>query len=926
MKNIFKIVLGLILMSLMSACGDTSDSIQGQKPSGDTSDTVSEKLTLSSSNASNFDIPENSSALFIFMLSGTTTVDTKIDWAIYPDGGGSAMLDFLSVAGTITIPAGEQSVTFSLPIDDDSDYEGNESFKWIYVGVSDHVEVSSNEFTFTLIDNEVAPGPPVSFDIAPANFDEDAESIISLNYSDADSDIATACTISGLSNISISTPCSCDGTSNSNACSVGVTGVANHNGAAGFSYTVTANAEESASANAVLAIDNVDDIPVANALTPDAFDEDTESIITLGYTDIDTDLATACAIPSFPNLSVSTPCSCNGSGECTVGVKGISNFSGAASFSYTVTANGAPSAAATASFTINAVDDKPIAIAVTAPAFDEGVESIISLDYTDAENHTATACAISDNTDVTVSTACDCTAPGVCTVGVTGNGDFNGVTSFNFTVTANTLISDAAVASLTVTAIDDKPVASPITPASFNEDSESILTLSYSDIENDLATACTIVLNDPSNISVSTACSCDVSGDCTVGVTGVSNYSGAESFNYTVTANGQTSAAVLASLTIDAVNDAPSLATNLGLSSSVGEIVVLTTTELNATDSDDANSNITFELKTAPVKGDLKLSGAVLSSGGLFTQSDLDNSLVTYVHTAGTDVDDSFQISVRDDDSVYAVGATDASPATVDVVVSNCVSGSVTYTADGSFDVDATAPGCANIVIKAWGGGAGGGYKGGSAAGLGGGGGYAEKAMSISAGQVYTIAVGMGGQGGACGAAAGAGGFSGGAGGLKEANGSAGADDAGGPNGGAGGSGVNGTNGGQGGYGGGGGGGAAEDGMLGGAGGGASTFFNGITKLVVAGGGGGGGAGEAGGGGAGGAACAINGSDALSNGDSLGGAGGGGGGCFGDTVTSGSGSVEGNSANSGGAGAGGNNSGSCPASNGTDGKLIVEYN
>jgi large repetitive protein len=793
-----------------------------------------------------------------------------------------------------------------------ADYNGAAGFNYTVTANAQ----TSNSAAASLTINAVAD-IPVAAAISPAAFNEDTESVITLSYTDADGDNATACSVSGLSNVSESTGCSCT----AGTCTVGVTGTVDYNGVAGFNYTVTANAQTSNSAAASLTINAVDDIPVAAAISPAAFNEDTESVITLSYTDADGDNATACSVSGLSNISESTGCSCT-AGTCTVGVTGAADYNGVAGFNYTVTANAQISNSAAASLTINAVDDIPVAAAISPTAFNEDVESVITLSYSDADGDNATACSVSGLSNVSESTGCSCTA-GTCTVGVTGTADYNGVAGFNYTVTANAQTSNSAAASLTVNAVDDVPVADTLTPAAFNEDTASVISLTYFDAETDLATVCT--LSNLSGVSETVACDCDGSGDCTVEVTGSSNVTGVASFDYTVTANGQTSAVAGVSFTLNAVNDAPSLAVNTGFTSGIGSTTTITTTELSVTDVDDSDANITYEVEVASTRGAVKLSGTTLIVGETFTQDDVVNDLVTYVHTAGDSTADSFQISVHDDDALYATAATQGSPATIAITVSSCTSGSTVYTADGTFDVDTEASGCTNATIKAWGGGGGGGYLGGSAAGAGGGGGYSETAITISAGEAYTIAVGMGGQGGNCGRAAGAGGFAGGAGGDIDTIGSAGVGD-GGDTGGNGGAGVNGPDGGAGGYGGGGGGGGAEDDMYGGAGGGSSTIYKTAVKIAIAGGGGGGGAGEAGPGGSGGAACSINGSDAANSGDAKGGAGGGGGDCVGDTLTSGSGSTEGNSASSGGAGAGGDASGTCTASNGVDGKVIIEYN
>jgi hypothetical protein len=96
-----------------------------------------------------------------------------------------------------------------------------------------------------------------------------------------------------------------------------------------------------------------DNAPLVINGTPSNGTEDTEAIITLSYTDSNSDLATACSASSLSNVTISTPCSCNGSGVCTIGVTGTSGYFGAASFDYTVTANSVTSNTASISYTID---------------------------------------------------------------------------------------------------------------------------------------------------------------------------------------------------------------------------------------------------------------------------------------------------------------------------------------------------------------------------------------------------------------------------------------------------------------------------------------------------------------------------------------------------------------------------------------------
>ncbi len=428
-------------------------------------------------------------------------------------------------------------------------YNGAASFN--YTVTANSAVSNSASATLTIGNTDDAP---VASAITPASFNEDTQSIITLSYTDADSDLATTCSLSALSSVTITQACACDG---GGVCTVGVTGTPlNYSGAASFNYTVTANSAVSNSAAATLTINNIDDAPVANAITPASFNEDTQSIISLNYTDADSDLATACSLSALSSVTITQACACDGGGVCTVGVTGTPlNYSGAASFNYAVTANSAVSNSASATLTINSTDDAPVANSIIPTNLDEDIQSIITLSYTDVEGDLATACALANLENVTISSACACVA-GSCSVGVTGVSNYHGAAGFDYTVTANGLLSNSAAATLTINSTDDAPVASAITPASFNEDTQSIITLSYTDADSDLATTC--ILSALSSVTITQACACDGGGVCTVGVTGTPlNYSGAASFNYTVTANSAVSNSAAATLTINNIDDAP---------------------------------------------------------------------------------------------------------------------------------------------------------------------------------------------------------------------------------------------------------------------------------------------------------------------------------------------------------------------------------
>ncbi|MEK6625047.1 MAG: hypothetical protein AABY86_08770, partial [Bdellovibrionota bacterium] len=102
--------------------------------------------------------------------------------------------------------------------------------------------------------------------------------------------------------------------------------------------------------------------PVTSNLAPVAFNEDTESTITFSY-NAGINVPT-CALASLSNLTITQNCAC-AADVCTVKVIGIANYFGAASFNYTVTANNLVSNSATATLTINSINDNQ---ALTVPS------------------------------------------------------------------------------------------------------------------------------------------------------------------------------------------------------------------------------------------------------------------------------------------------------------------------------------------------------------------------------------------------------------------------------------------------------------------------------------------------------------------------------------------------------------------------------
>jgi methionine-rich copper-binding protein CopC len=263
------------------------------------------------------------------------------------------------------------------------------------------------------------------------------------------------------------------------------------------------------------------------------------------------------------------------------------------------TANGGVDTSAPQTFTItvNSVNDAPSFIAVTP---------ITVLEDSGAQTATvanAISAGPANESGQTLAFLVNVTNPalfnGAVTVSPAGVMSFTPATNASGSTTidlrlqdnggtANGGVDTSAIQTITVniTAVDDAPVAAAVT-STFAEDTPQSIALSYTDVEGDLATACT--LSALVNVTESTPCAC-AAGVCSVGVTGSPlHYNGAASFSYTVTAL-QPSNSAASTLTITAVNDAPVNTVPGAQTTGVGVALALSTANGNALSIVDVDS------------------------------------------------------------------------------------------------------------------------------------------------------------------------------------------------------------------------------------------------------------------------------------------------------------------------------------------------
>jgi hypothetical protein len=384
------------------------------------------------------------------------------------------------------------------------------------------------EFTEMATGTEYKNAPELPESIDEIVLDGD-ELHLQLLYTHKKNQLADRCRISQPKNLTITKDCICS----QEGCQISVRPQTSTSGKASFTYEISVNGYFSKPS--LYSFEVMLKAPVALA-SFSTLNEDTPGYVALNYIDSYGESAVECQVSALENLQQVGPCSCQ-TGQCQVQVKGLENFFGKGTFSYTVTTETKTSSPAIAEVTINPVDDAPVAYQLYPLPFNEDTDSIITLNYTDVEFDLATNCNVANLQNLMITRPCLCSL-GVCSVQVRGVSDYYGPASFNYSVTSNGLESNVAVASLNIFPVDDAPVAASFTAEAASKNQQLLINLTYTDIEGDLATSCS--LQNLKNISITRNCQC-LEGVCSVGVTGLQNYFGPAGFSYTVVTNNLTS-------------------------------------------------------------------------------------------------------------------------------------------------------------------------------------------------------------------------------------------------------------------------------------------------------------------------------------------------------------------------------------------------
>jgi VCBS repeat-containing protein len=478
------------------------------------------------------------------------------------------------------------------------------------------------------------------------------------------------------------------------------TPAANYNGLDAFTYKANDGQADSNVATVSLAVTAVNDPPVAANDTASTLEDTPLTVAAPGVLANDTDVDS----PSLTAVLVSAPAH----GTLTLNADGSftytpdANYNGPDSFAYKANDGQADSNVATVSLTVTAVNDAPVAANDTATtpedtALTVAAPGVLSND-TDVDSPTLTAVLVRDPTHGSLTLNAD----GSFTY--TPAPDYNGPDSFTYKASDGRLDSNVATVSLTVTAVNDAPVAAN-DAASMAED--TALTVAApgvlsNDTDVDSPTLSAVLVSSPAHGTLT------LNPDGSFTYTPNANYNGPDSFTYKANDGSLDSNVATMALTVTAVDDAP-VAGNDAASTAEETALTVAAPGVLSNDTDVDSPTLSAVLVSSPAHGTLILNAdgsftyspaANYSGADAFTYRASDGTLTSGVATVAltvTAVDDA-PVAADDaattaEDTPLTVAApgvlgndTDVdSPTLTAVLVSRPAHGSLTLNADGSF-------------------------------------------------------------------------------------------------------------------------------------------------------------------------------------------------------------------------------------------------
>ncbi|MBL0046805.1 MAG: tandem-95 repeat protein [Bacteroidetes bacterium] len=465
-------------------------------------------------------------------------------------------------------------------------FNGSDSF--VYEVCDDGIPSECSQGIVSINVNPLNDAPIAGNDTVSTNEDNAlVGNTVLANDSDPDTNTLSVNTVPVLSPANGSLSLNSDGT-------YLYTPFANYNGIDSFIYSVCDNGSPVLCTNATVNISIValNDAPIAAndvAVT-------NEDVVLNGATvlsndsDVDGNPLTVNTTPITLPLHGAVNLNSNGTYTYTPDL----NYTGSDSFVYEICDNGTPTLCATAlvTITINPIADTPIAnsdnYTTNEDALLNGTSVLANDSDGDGDALTVSTIPVSNVTHGVLILNSDGTFIYIPTA------NYNGSDSFVYQVCDGSSLCSTTTVIITINAVNDSPVVVNDL-SSVNEDNVlngSSVLINDSDPESNTLTVNTIPISGPSNGILA------LSATGTYTYSPSPNYNGTDSFTYQVCDNGIPSvcATGTVTITVNAVNDAPTLVNNVGITS---EDVSLIGTSLLANDS-DVDGNI-LSINTTPI-------------------------------------------------------------------------------------------------------------------------------------------------------------------------------------------------------------------------------------------------------------------------------------------------------------------------------------
>ena len=474
----------------------------------------------------------------------------------------------------------------------DADYNGSDSF---VVSTTDSNSATVTQ-TITVTVNSVNDVPTISID-STLTTDEDNNSTLSFSLSDVEDSELTLSVESQATN----------GTVSIDGSNVIYAPDADYNGSDSFVVSTTDSNSATVTQTITVTVNSVNDVPTISIDSTLTTDEDNNSTLSFSLSDVEDSELTLAVESQATNGTVSI----DGS---NVIYAPDADYNGSDSFVVSTTDSNSATVTQTITVTVNSVNDVPTISIDSTLTTDEDNNSTLSFSLSDVEDSELTLAVESQATNGTVSIDGS-------NVIYAPDADYNGSDSFVVSTTDSNSATVTQTITVTVNSVNDVPTISIDSTLTTDEDNNSTLSFSLSDVEDSELTLA--VESQATNGTVS------IDGSNVIYAPDA-DYNGSDSFVVSTTDSNSATVTQTITVTVNSVNDVPTISIDS----------TLTTDE-------DNNSTLSFSLSDVE---DSELTLSVESQATNGTVS-IDGSNVIYAPDADYNGSDSFVVSTTDSNS-----------------------------------------------------------------------------------------------------------------------------------------------------------------------------------------------------------------------------------------------------------------------------------